>query len=252
MGLSVEGIEEDNKPMLVRFDPLPNSNSVHINDMPLEESTLIQKTVSMLPQLSTPTLVDRPLTGRATLGAPVSQTASEWEPIVANHLDEVRAIHAELQSETPPKAHTLEFPHLALEMLKLGLAKENQINHKLNQAIDGIEKTQKNISLLLELGSELSAAKEEDGTELSAKANEILNQLKERGIDLKKANQSVEALKRAASSRESSERSQMQIEFTTQVQRQMSQLEALHQILLQIINKDAKLKEYVIQKAGQR
>lgn len=216
-----------------------DNSKLHLSDMRPEEADLIRKVVALAhEELMTPTGTAPSLIGRVEPGVPISPTAAAWFPVVESHLADVQNMAMAPLGEVK----TLEFPHLAWEALKLGLAKENQLNEKLNQCLDEIEKSQDNISLLLQLNGELSSLKDDD-TELSAKAMEILQKLKDRGIDLNKDGQTAEELRRKVNSNESSLRSQMQIQFTTKVQRYMQQIESLMQILQNIIRNDAKLKE---------
>lgn len=211
-----------------------DNSKLHISDMRPEEADLIRKVVALAhEEFMTPTGTARSLVGRADLSVPISPTAAAWLPRLEDHLADVQNIS---------EVKTLEFPHLAWEALKLGLAKENQLNEKLNNCLDEIEKSQDNISLLLQLNGELSSLKDDD-TELSPKAMEILQKLKDRGVDLNKEGQTAEELRRKVNSNESGLRSQMQIQFTTKVQRYMQQIESLMQILQNIIRNDAKLKE---------
>lgn len=201
----------------------------HLNELQDCEPESLRKAMGVRDKyLDTPSGIGESLVDRMSIGAPVSQTAADWLPIVE-----------ELRQDT---AKAIAFPHLAWESLKFGLQVENRINEKLNKHIDAIREKQVNISLLLDLSGEIGGLKE-DGQELPPKALEILEQLKARGIDLRKENQSIEELKRQASSKESDLRSQMQIAFTTEVQRLMQQIESIHQILQNIIRSDAKVKE---------
>jgi hypothetical protein len=216
-----------------------DNSKLHISDMRPEEADLIRKVVALAhEELMTPTGTAPSLIGRVEPGMPISQTSAAWLPRLEDHLADVQNISLSPLQETK----TLDFPHLAWEALKLGLAKENHLNEKLNGCLDEIEKMQENISLLLELNGELGALKEDD-TELSLKVMELLQKLKERGIDLNKEGQTAEELRRKVNSHESGLRSQMQIQFTTKVQRYMQQIESLIQILQNIIRNDAKLKE---------
>lgn len=207
---------------------IPNEPT-HLDDLQDCEPESLRKAMGVRDKyLDTPSGVGESLVDRASIGPAVSQTAADWLPIVE-----------ELRQDT---AKAIAFPHLAWESLKFGLQVENRINEKLNKHIDAIREKQINVSLLLDLSGEIGSLKEE-GQELPPKAIEILEQLKARGIDLRKENQSIEDLKRQISSKESDLRSQMQIAFTTEVQRLMQQIESIHQILQNIIRSDAKVKE---------
>lgn len=239
LGLDIEELDERRR-ISGMFIP---KGPTHLDQLQDCEPESIRKTLGVRNScLMTPTGAGESLAERIGLGAPVSETATEWLPIVENYLDEMREIQnkAEQANEMPSKG--FEFPNLAWESLKFGLAKENFINNQLNQHIDEIREKQQNISLLLDLNAEIGSLKEEN-SELPPRAIEILGQLKARGVDLRKENQSIEELKRQASSRESDLRSQMQIAFTTEVQRLMQHIESIHQILQNIIRSDAKVKE---------
>lgn len=216
-----------------------DNSKLHISDMRPEDADLVRKVAALAQaHIIAPTGPAPSLINRVEPGMPISPTAAAWLPQLEDHLSEVQSISLAPVQE----AKTLDFPHLAWEALKLGLAKENQLNEKLNACLDEIEKSQESISLLLQLNGELSALKDDD-TELSPKALDILQKLKEKGIDLNKEGQTAEELRRKVNSHESGLRSQMQIQFTTKVQRYMQQIESLIQILQNIIRNDAKLKE---------
>lgn len=236
-GINAINDDDDYLKFSHRTSSLGNSNL--LSDMKGEDGDLIRKVIALSGgHLITPTGNGSSLVGRSGLGAPVSPTAAAWLPQLEDHLAEVQNISMAPLEETK----SLAFPHLAWEALQLGLAKENQLNEKLNQCLDEIEKMQDNISLLLKLNGEIGSLKDDD-TELSPKTMEILEQLKERGIDLNKDGQTAEELRRKVNSSESGLRSQMQIKFTTQIQRYMQQIETMMQILQNIIRNDAKLKE---------
>ncbi|MBX7065684.1 MAG: hypothetical protein K1X28_00495 [Parachlamydiales bacterium] len=220
---------------------IPNGPT-HLDQLKDCEPAALRKTLGIRDgYLMTPVGVGEPLIDRVSLEAPVSETALEWLPAVEDHLEQLKTVHnaAETTAEMPSKG--FEFPNLAWEAIKFGLAKENYINEQLNHHIDEIQKKQKNISLLLDLSGEISGMKE-DEKELPPKAKEILEKLKQGGIEFKEG-LTIEELKRQGSSKESDLRSQMQIAFTTEVQRLMQHVESIHQILQNIIRSDAKVKE---------
>lgn len=218
------------------YKELPHT---HINKLQTAEAGSARKIHEMDPLnviLSAPTGTEKSLVGRATLGMPVSPTATE-------RLHEAEEYLEQLQNTKEMPSDPRAFPNLAWESVMLGLARENHLNRKLNEHVDAIQEMQNNISLLLNLSTEISGLKEEEEAKLPEKAQQILEQLEARGIKLRKEGQTIEELKRQGSSRESGLRSEIEIRFTTQVQRAMGQIQAIIEILQHIIRSNEKLEE---------
>ena len=207
----------------------------HIDDMEEEEASIIRKTMAQISNLPLLTQLSdaNSLDGRVTIGAPVSPTITQCAEELSTYEEQVEQI---ANQEILP----LEFPHLAWEAIKAGLAKENFIHEQLNRYIDEIQNAHGDISLLLDLNAELGAVKEEN-SEFSERAQNLLEQLRGRGIDLQ--GETIGDIKRLAGSHESRLRSEIQIKFTTKVQYLMQQIESMNQILQNIIRNDSKLKE---------
>ncbi|MBU6383808.1 MAG: hypothetical protein KGQ49_01025 [Verrucomicrobia bacterium] len=218
-----------------RVIPTPTDDTqIHVSELPPSDQDLIQRTMLQTSNIVTPTGPGKTLVGRVT--QETSVTPEECLSRLENYHNELGQIQ-EIPSE--PSA----FPNLAWEALKLGLAKEEAVNEQLNREIDRIQEMQTNISLLLDLNAEISGSKED--APLSAKAEALLMQLEARGVSLRKEGQSIEELKRKAGSKESSLRSEMQIVFTTKVQRLMQMVESMMQILQHIIRSNTKLMDTI-------
>ena len=209
----------------------------HINDVEEEEAATIRKTMGLVSNLPSLNLIEGSnLDGRVTIGNPVSPTLLKLNEELPSFIEQVQ------NTQTDPVPFT--FPNLAWESVKAGLAQENFFQEKLNRHIDAIENAHKDIALLLDLSAELSKTKEEN-SELSEKTQQLLEQLKNRGIDLQ--GETVGDLKRLAGSQESRLRSEIQIKFTTKVQYLMQQIESMHQILKDIIRNDSRLMDHINQ-----
>lgn len=222
----------------LEFDPMPSFGAInletptHINDLDEEEANLIRKTQAQLANLPTNLPTD------ARLAESLINRVSIENQDVA--IQESYNELAQYKEEIKEASILVPFPHLAWEAIKVGLAKQDQIHDKLHQHIDEIDQAQKDISLLLDLSAELSNMKE-DNKELSERAQSLLDQLKNRGMELN--GETVGDIKRLTGSHESRLRSEIQIKFTTKVQYLMQQIESMMQILQNIIRNDSKLKE---------
>lgn len=208
----------------------------HIDDLAEKEAKIIRNTTAQVPNLPSLTLTEgASLDGRVTPGPLVTENLIR----IAN--EELPAYVEELKQIATQETVPSKFPHLAWEAIQVGLKREAFIHNKLNAHIDAIERSHDDISLLLTLNAELGGVKEDENNELSEKAQNLIAQLKERGIELK--GESAGEIKRQASAHESRLRSEIQIKFTTKVQTLMQQVESLMQILQNIIRSDSKLKE---------
>ena len=217
--------EENDLRALPGFSPIAVKTATHVNDLPEGEAALIKKTIAQMPHITTPTPhpADKSLNGRVSLG-PVDEKAN---------------------SEIALQA-VLEFPNLAWEAIKAGLAKEEISNRQLNGYIQEAEKHQKDIDLLLNFSAELTGHKE-DIAEMSEKMKQLLSELKDRGIDLVKGadqtlnKEKIAELKSLASSRVDQLRSNVQILFTTKIQVQIQSIGAIMETLKDIIRNNTKL-----------
>lgn len=205
---------------------------MHINDA--DDS--VRRTHAQVHHITTPTRTEgRSLTNRTTLASAIPPKIRRLGAELPAHREQLEAL---VRGEELPKSS--EFPHLAWEAIKVGLAQENFMHAKLNRHIDEIQASHGDIALLLDLNAELSGMKEES-EEFSEKAREILDRLHARGIDIR--GQNIGEIKRQTGSHESRIRSDIQIKFTTKVQYLMQQVESMNQILQNIIRSDSKLKE---------
>lgn len=94
---------------------------------------------------------------------------SEALEAVASHLDE------------SPKEPS--FPYPALEAILAVAAKEAEVNEKLRGYVKEMDKLQEDLHLLLDLNTKLNAIKE-DVQEMPADLRALLDQLKERGMEI--------------------------------------------------------------------
>jgi hypothetical protein len=116
----------------------------------------------------------------------------------------------------------------------------------LNGHIKKAEEHQKDIDLLLDFSSELTAMKE-DQKEMSEKLKTILGQLKERGIDLWKSEdqtlskEKISELKSLSSAQVDKLRSNLQILFTTKIQVLVQAIGAILECVKDIIRNNSRL-----------
>jgi hypothetical protein len=239
--------------------PIPTDGKVHVDDMSDQEAALIRKTVAQMPHI--PSLISytnpRSLDGRASIG-PV-------DSILPAPLDnEVRApvggITLDPAEETDPNIvlqAVTEHPNLAWEAIKMGLMKERVTNDQLNAHIKEAEKHQKDIDLLLDFNAEMSGFKD-DGTELSQRAKELLEELRERGIDLWKGEdktvnkERVSSMKELSSNHIDKSRSKLQNLVLTKIQPKIANIGAIMETLKDIMRNHTKLMNTVTGNMGKR
>jgi uncharacterized protein YhaN len=135
-----------------------------------------------------------------------------------------------------------EFPHLAWESVKAGLAKEELTNRQINEYIKEAEECQKTIDLLLDFSTELTMMKE-DQKEMSEKMRDLMAELKVRGIDLGDdfSKEKVSELKTLVNGKIDNMRSQLQILFTTKIQTLIQQIGTIMEIMKDIIRNNGRL-----------
>ncbi len=227
---------------------LPVSDKVHVDELEEKEGALIRKTVAQMSHIATPApgATGPSLVGRAHHITPISLNTARIEEDLETHLADLRATESRLRSDNPPALRTPNFPNLAWESVKAGLAQEKLTNDKLNGYIKEAEKNQKDIDLLLDFSAELTAQKE-DVKELSEKMKDLLAKLKERDIDLWKGEdqkvnkEKISELKSLASAQVDKLRSNLQILFTTKIQVQIQNISAIMETLKDIIRNNTKL-----------
>ncbi len=224
-----------------------NSDAIYDPTTIKTDGKTIRKTEGIaLSRIASPKSSNRPLVNRATVEMPDSTASTEEEELYSNLAavrDSLVNMEARLKDEKP-EPHTLDFPNLAWEAVKAGLAKERLSNEQLNTHIKEAEKIQKDIDLLLDFSAELTAHKDES-KELSEKAKALLAQLKERGIDLWKGEglnkEKISELKSLTSGQVDKLRSNLQIIFTTKIQFLIQAIGAIMESLKDIIRNNNKL-----------
>lgn len=221
------------------FSPV-TSDKVHVNDMEAEEAALIKKTIAQMPHISTPipSSTDASLAGRATLGPVDSAVTVAHDPNIV------------LEAVT-------EFPNLAWEAIKVGLAKEKRTNDELNAHIKDAERHQKDIDLLLDFSAEMTGHKE-DSTELSQKAKDLIEELKGRGIDLWRGEdktinkEKISAMKELSGHQVDKSRSHLQNLVLTKIQPKIANIGAIMETLKDIIRNNTKLMNTITGNTGKR
>lgn len=218
--------------------PLPPIHTARANEVD-ETAIRANRRVSTIFRQLAPPSSGMPLTDRAL---PVEELAAQNERLEAL-VENLEAKKNILENQEAP--HTLDFPNLAWESVKAGLAKEKLVNSELNKHIAQAEMHQKDIDLLLEFSAKLTAHKE--GTEMSPEMLQLLDQLKTRGIDLwqgdekELSKEKISELKSLSSSHVDKLRSNLQIIFTTKIQTLIQSIGSIMEILKDIIRNNTKL-----------
>ena len=238
MAESVVGLDEEDRSFGVyQTGFAPDLSAVKLDER--QDATTIRKVMD----IATSDLMTPPHAAGSSL---VDRVATVEEVEAQNaHLEK---LHEELASytETISEDRGLDFPNLAWESVKLGLAKEKVVNAQLIGHIKEAEQHQKDIDLLLDFSAELTAHKKESG-EMSEKMKDLLAQLKERGIDLWKREdhnlneERVSDLKSLTNSQVDKLRSNLQIAFTTKIQTLIQSIGAIMDTLKDIIRNNNKL-----------
>ena len=158
-------------------------------------------------------------------------------------LNDLASVKTDLEQMAEEKID--DFPRLAWESVKAGLAQEAKINAQLDRHIEEAQKLQKDIDLLLDFSAELTAHKEGQ-KELSDKAKSLLAQLKERDIDLWKgegtpSKEKISELKSLSSAQVDKIKSNLQIIFTTKIQVLITSIGMIMDTLKDIIRQNSKL-----------
>ena len=204
--------------------------------------TVIQKTVSQIPYVTNPTLseTDKSLDERMSL--------VKVESDLMAYVDQLKAAEAQMAGTDAAESTPEEpnFPFLAWEALKVGLAKEKATNDQIARHIAEIEKGQREISLLLQVTTELNGIKDEGG-EMSQKLKGLLIELKESGIELWKgeggslSKEEISKLKSATSSQVEQLRSNIQIIFSTKVQMLIQNIATILEVVRGMIQQNSRL-----------
>lgn len=218
---------------------LGESGRIHINDLKHEAANLIQRTNELSSNISSAGATGPSLIDRVSIGRPNPMSLDDIQTNLAAHKNTLKTIAAS------PNPLALDFPNLAWEAIKAGLAKEQMTNNQLNQHIKEAEQHQKDIDLLLDFSAELTGHKEDE--EMTEKMKTLLKGLKDRGIDLWKGEESklskekISELKSLASSQVDKLRSNLQIIFTTKIQVLIQSISAIMEILKDVIRNNNKL-----------
>lgn len=232
------GIDEDSEELRSLSNvwaALPNNNSIHVNTLDPKAADLIRRTealsMDLTPDIPHPS--DRSLVGR--VGSP------EASRELAANLDHLRNELIEVE-----ETGVVAFPNVAWEAVKLGLEKERFVNDQINTHVKEAEKIQKNIDLLLDLQAEMTSLND-DASEMSQKMREILERLKDQGIDLWKSEDSsinkekISQLKSLTSAQSDKLRSNLQIIFTTKIQVLIQIIGAIMETLKDIVRNHNRL-----------
>ena len=188
------------------------------------------------------TSMQTPLDGRVTVGAPGVLLPEETA-----HLETQIGRLEGIQDQLINEGGELKFPNLAWEAVKAGLAEERKSSATLRHQVQEAEKFQKDIDLLLDLNAELTAHK--DGfKEMPASMKGLLEQLKDRGIDIWKgelngfSKETIAELKLLTSSQVDKVQSNLRIIFTTRIQSLITAISAILDTLREIIRNDRQAK----------
>lgn len=249
-GEYLSAVEDDDS--RVKAFGLPNLPLEPIKVDEREDGVTIKKTQSVAFNQISPDMphpADAPLEGRVSIGAPAKPTLEEVQNDLESDIEALQAVESMLINENPPEPAAFQFPNLAWESVKVGLAKERHSNDVLNGHILEAQKLQKDVDLLLDLSAELMQHKPADGDniEMSDKLKTLLKQLKERGIDLWKSEEtslskeSVSELKSLSGAQMDKLRSSVQIIFTTKIQTLIQSIGAILECVKDIVRNSSRL-----------
>jgi hypothetical protein len=229
-------VDFDSEAAIRNIGEVSSSDTIRLKDMPPAEADLIRRTGEAAARYVPSSSSAPSLEGRVNeIDAEALENQNGRLEALSHQL---ATMHSQLATATLDN-----FPHLAWESVKAGLAQEKIINNKINGYVDEIEKHQKDIDTLLDLNAELTKMKEGN---LSEKAKDLLNQLKERGIDLwkgedKLTKEKISELKTLSSQQVDKLRSKIQIIFSTKVQSSMQNINSIMEVLKNIISNNRKL-----------
>lgn len=250
---SIGGIYDEETEERLRGQGISDPSRVTLAQLDPTTARAIERMQRLIGHITTPTpsATDAPLSGRVTPGAVERAPAPEIDPIAGLTNGEIAG-----------KAMS-EFPNLAWQAIKAGLAKEKFTNDQLNGHIREAEKHQKDIDLLLDLSAELTGYKD-DMTDLSQKASEgskksakeLLEELKERGIDLWKGEdtkinkEKVSALKDLSKSQMDKLHGNLQRLFTTRIQPKIQEMASVMEALKDILRNQRRVCDKALQLPG--
>ncbi|EKE07727.1 MAG: hypothetical protein ACD_17C00543G0003 [uncultured bacterium] len=240
----ITSVSDDEEDVRNIFLPV-HSQPVHLQELPVQEQQLLHNVTAQLPRISSaqPHPMSPPLDpSRVTFSSPESSATVEALEHLSQELDNVA------------QSGSLKFPKLAWEAVQLSLAKEKQLNEKMNGHIEEAGKIQKNIDLLLDLNALLIPLKKESN-EVSQELKNLLGELKERGIDLWKndgktlSKEDIAQLKSLSSAQTDKLRSNLQILFTTQINDCVHKIQAILEACKNIIRENSQLMRHILEQS---
>lgn len=242
--MALEGLDLDTETNRGGIGAIQNDGTVRLQNLDPKEAEKIERTQEVARQAiqttDHPHASDSGLNGKVTLGAPER----------ANSIDPEKL-------ETSWNAIN-DFPALAWESVKAGLAKEKQSNDELDRHIKKAQDLQKALKDALEGSAELTAIPDKGSHEISPKLKAIAKELKERGLDLKledgvkiTKDKALE-LKSLISSFIDQRRSDLQILFTTKIQVVIQNIGSIMEALKNIVKDNTRLNSTIVGHSGGR
>ncbi len=232
-----------------------NDQAIHLKNLDPAEAAKIEKTqaaaIPTIQGIDHPSPSDRSLNGKVTLGAPVPMEIDTPAPMEVDPILDPAALGLDPEKLEIAWQAVSEFPALAWEAIKAGLAKEKQSNDVLNGYIAQAESHQKIIDLQLEFSAELTALG--DKTDMSPRMKAIVKELKENGVDFKLeettkiTKEKVIELKSLNSSFIDQRRSKLQILFTTKIQVVIQNIASIMEALKNIVKDNTRLQSTTVQ-----
>jgi hypothetical protein len=245
-----------------------NDQAIHIKNLDPIEAAKIEKTqmaaIPAIQKTDYPSPSDPSLNGKVTLGAPQPmEIDNDVQPMDIDDpiypLDpslDLDALGVDREKWKTSWKAVSEFPALAWESVKAGLAKESQSNDVLNRHIEEAENHQKIIDLLLEFNAELTALG--DKTDMTPRMKAVVKELREQGVDLKVdenakigRDKAIE-LKSLNSSFIDQRRSKLQILFTTKIQVVIQNISSIMEALKSIVKDHQRLNSTIVGHSGGR
>jgi hypothetical protein len=258
------------------FAPVDNGNT-HIGD--IADAAMHMKTHEIAPSIilntdsprDSDSLQDRIITEGLitkpqTEGAPIENMTVTQEPevddpdrnfaleaLMTNPDETWNAIENGLRrAEAGEELGQPGFPNLAWESLKAGLAKEGVTKQILEGHIKTAQDHQKKIDLLLDLTTEFISLPSDKDATLSQKAQDLLKELKERGItiweDDKIPKDKLPEVKSLTSSMVDKHRTELQTLFTTKIQVIIQNDASIIEALKNIVKENSAFVRAIIEK----
>lgn len=250
MPIAMRNVEKDQK--TANALPVNGGETVRLEELDPIEARKIQNTQqAALPAIQNtdlPSSSDASLNGRAALGAPTPMQIDSPEPT---------DIDSTAPGEIAWKAVS-EFPALAWESVKTGLAKEEAANGQLNGYIQEAEGHQKTIDLLLQLSAKLTSLPDKGSHDLSPDTKKLLEELKQKGVDLnldpnaKISSDKIPQVKSLLNSFIDQKRSKLQILFSTKIQVAIQNISSIMEALKNIVKDNTRLISTIVGHSGGR